>query len=136
MTAPFRIKRPAPGGARGASDHFKDYLERLLKMIPGEVVGLYMIGSGFIQQHAAGLIAWSAVCLVMVIVVRIYGTSDLANGVKPQSFPVFVSAVAFVIWIYWLGEPYRELGIYYPSLASLAVLFWSFTVPIFYKGDQ
>lgn len=135
MAAPFRITKPAPTGTRGRDETFREYLERLLKMIPGEVLGLYMIGSGFIpEKQVVGLVVWSGICLASVVVIRIYGTADPQNGLPSQKVPVFVSAIAFLIWLYWLGGPFGKLGIQIPWVGSLAVLLWSFVIPIFYKG--
>ncbi len=53
MSAPFRIRRRDVGSravSRATGDEFKSYLERLMKMIPAEIVGLYLIGSGFIPE--------------------------------------------------------------------------------------
>lgn len=135
MSAPFRIERPdartlAPG------DEFRSYLERLLKMIPGEIVGLYMIGSGFLPQNNLGFeVGWILVTLVLLFIVRLYGTADPKLGKPAQQVPVGIAAVAFVIWIFWLGGPFEQLNIpYREQLASLAVLVWSFIIPIIYKG--
>jgi hypothetical protein len=133
MSAPFRIERPDVGTLSGGEE-FKHYLERLLKMIPGEIVGVYMIGSGFLPPDApAFMIGWPVVCLILLIILRIYGT---AEGNDPwQRVPVFVAAGAFVLWIFWLGGPFELLQVpYRENLASLAVAVWSFVIPIFYKG--
>jgi hypothetical protein len=101
-------------------------------MIPAEVLGVYTIGAGFIpvaERNVAA--AWAVVCLVLVFVVRIYGTADP----KPQPVPVLVAAIAFVIWLYNLGGPFAQFGLHVPYLGSLAVLLWSFVIPIFYEGD-
>ena len=139
MSAPFRIEKPSPGlrGVRGGNDDaLKDYLGRLLKMIPGEVVGVYMIGSGFIPEASAMASAvWAVICLVLVFVIRIYGTADPAAKLPPQTIPVLVSAGAFVIWVYNLGGPFAKYGLYVPYYGALAVLLWSFVIPIFYKGE-
>ena len=137
MSAPFRIERPAVRDARSPTEAFKDYLDRLLKMIPGEVVGLYMIGAGFIpKENSNWLIGWASVCLVLVFVVRIFGTADPKADKKPQSVPVLIAAGAFLIWLYWLGGPFLTLGLHRPFIGSLLVLLWSFVIPFFYKGPE
>jgi hypothetical protein len=139
MSAPFRITRPNPGkGFLGDDDGLKAYLERLLKMIPGEIVGFYMIGSGFVPSEAlVWSIIWAAVCLVLVCVVRIYGTSDEDSGQSAQTVPVGVAVIAFAIWIFWLGGPFEQMGIpHRKQFASLAVMLWSFVIPIVYKGPR
>ena len=139
MAAPFRIEKSTAQlrGVRGAADQeFREYLGRLLKMIPAEVLGVYMIGSGFIP--AAERIAsavWAALCLILVFIVRIYGTADPAAGTRPQPVPVLIAAGAFVIWIYSQGGPFAQFGLHVPYIGSLAVLLWTFVVPIFYRGE-
>lgn len=128
MAAPFRIPKPS------GTDAFKEYLERLLKLIPGEVVGLYMVGSGFIPEaQSIGLLIWSILCLVGVFFVRRYGTADPQAGQGPQNVPVAISCIAFAVWIYWLGGPFEQFGFHVPWIGSLLVLVVSFIVPYFYK---
>jgi hypothetical protein len=135
MSAPFRIVK---ADVRGEGDEaFRQYLERLLKLIPGEVVGVYMVGSGFIPPlNRVAAAIWAAICLVLVIIVRRYGTADPEAGLPPQPVPVAISATAFVIWIYWLGGPFAQFGLHISYVGSLLVLVWSFLVPYFYKGQD
>lgn len=138
MSAPFRIEKTTVfrDPDRSATDAFKEYLDRLLRMIPGEVVGLYMIGSGFIPaEYSNWLIGWSILCLVLVFIVRWFGTADPKADKKPQPVPVLIAAGAFVIWLYWLGGPFIILKIHKPFIGSLLVLVWSFVIPIFYHGE-
>jgi hypothetical protein len=137
MSAPFRIERPAVRDSRSSSEAFKDYLDRLLKMIPGEVVGVYMIGAGFIpKENPNWLIAWACACLVLVFIVRIFGTADPKADKKPQGVPVLIAAGAFLVWLYWLGGPFVTLGIHRAFIGSLLVLLWSFVIPFFYEGPE
>ena len=139
MSAPLRIRRSdisAKAVPSTKGDDFKDYLERLLKMIPGEVVGLYLIGSGFIPEgQVIGLLIWTIICLIGVIAIRIYGTADSENNLPAQWPVVIISSIAFVIWIYSLGGVFKLYGVHSPYIGSLLVLAWTFFVPIFYKGD-
>ena len=138
MSAPFRIRRSDVGAeavSRESGEEFKDYLERLMKMIPAEVVGLYLIGSGIIPEgQRIGLLVWSIVCLIAVVVVRAYGTADPEKNEAPQWSVVLISSGAFVIWLYSLGGPFEPFRWHVPYIGSLLVLAWTFFVPIFYKG--
>ena len=138
MSAPFRISRstliPKSIGAK-PDPEFKLYLDRLLKMIPAEVVGLYLVGSGFIPTTASGVIMlWAVICLAAVVAIRVYGTADPENSLPPQVAPVIISSVAFVIWVYTLGGPFAAFKVHVPYIGSLLVLTWTFFVPLFYKG--
>jgi hypothetical protein len=138
MAAPFRIRRPDTGVkavALTAEEGFKFYLDRLLKMIPAEVVSLYLVGSGFIPtEQSIVLTVWAVVCLVGLVLVRAYGTADTAKNEPTDWVHVAISSVAFVIWVYSLGGPFAAFNLYVPYIGSLLVLAWTFFVPIFYKG--
>ena len=138
MTA-YRIERSGKKGieAPTQAQAFQSYLDRLLKMIPAEVVALYLVGSGVIPagESPAWLLAWSLVCLLGVVVIRAYGTADRARGKGPQWAAVLIATISFVIWLYSLGGPFKPYGVYKPFLGSLLILAWTFFVPIFYHGD-
>jgi hypothetical protein len=118
------------------------YLDRLLKMIPAEVVCLYLVGSGLIpddlrpQDRGISLAVWGFVCLVGVVLVRAYGTADLPNNLPVDWRHVAISSVAMVLWVYSLGGPFEAFGLHVPFLGSLLVLAWTFFVPIFYEGPK
>jgi hypothetical protein len=137
--APYRIERPRTKSVAAAEPgaQLRSYLDRLMKMIPGEVVALYLVGSGVIprDESAWWLVGWSLVCLLGLFVIRIYGTADPRNSVPPQWPSVLISAFAFVIWVYSLGGPFAAFGLHKPFIGSLLVLGWTFFVPIFYRGD-
>lgn len=139
MASAFRIVRPDSALVRAErftrQDTFKFYLDRLLKMIPAEVLSLYAVGIGLIPAGKSLVLAiWAAVCLVGVICLRAYGTADPANAKPVDWIHVMISSIAFVIWVYTLGGPFKEYGIHVPYIGSLLVLVWTFFVPIFYKG--
>jgi hypothetical protein len=140
MSAPFRIQRPATGAvkaaaAQGSQENFKFYLDRLMKMIPAEVISLYLIGKGFIPlDQPIVLTAWALVCVAGVLLIRAFGTADPEANKSPDWVHVTISAVAFVIWVYTLGGPFEAAKLYEPYVGSLLVLAWTFFVPIIYKG--
>ena len=145
MSAPFRIQRPDAVGAQtvstvaGTSDSVGFYMDRLLKMIPAEVVSLYVVGIGLIPKETATYLAvWSVICFIGLFVVRIWGTGDSKANLPPDWVHIIISAVAFIIWVYSLGSLsiFGALGIADPVIGSLLILAWTFFVPIFYKGPK
>ena len=135
MTGPFRIRPPGGGLVAGPPprDTLADYLERLLKLIPGEIVGIYLLGVGSIPANQGAVLAgWAIICFGLVIVARVFGT--WAPGKGPQKLAVFVAAVSFVIWVYTMGGPFAAYGLQVQYVGSLSVLVWTYLVPYFYKG--
>src|SRR5262249_3173130 len=136
--SPFRIRPPSrlKGVAAGGGDDFRPYLDRLLKMIPGEVVGLYLVGGGFIPENAPTVLTvWTLICVIGVIAIRAYGTTDPAEAKPPQWPAVIIATVAFAIWVYTLGGPFKAYNLHVPYIGSLLVLAWTFFVPIVYRGS-
>lgn len=138
MAGPFRISkaRVVKAAAAGGPD-LQEYLQRLMKMIPADVVGLYLVGAGLINAQAAGLLAfWTGVCAVGVIVERAWGSKDPASGAHPGPdwILVLISTIAFLIWVYDVGGAFAAYGIPNRPYGALAVLGWTFFVPYFYKG--
>jgi hypothetical protein len=144
LTAPLRITRPpivkeALRKRRTVKDKptpIQSYMERLVKLIPAEVVGLYLVGQGIIPpDEKVALIVWSIVCLGLVILVRAHATGDHANNLSPQWIAVGVSAISFVIWVYNMPGPFQAYQAAVPYIGSLAVLVWTFIVPFLYTGS-
>jgi hypothetical protein len=130
MYAPLRLyaaDRSAVGGAAGPVD---PWLARLVKLVPAEIVAVYLAGRPLAQERYAGL--WPVACLVLAIVVRAFGTSDRRG---PQWLSVAVSAVSFVLWVYATGGHFLTIVVD-PNLAALAVLVWTTLVPVFWRGGR
>jgi hypothetical protein len=126
-----------PAAPQTPADGMKEYLARLVKLIPTEVVGLYMVGTGILQQTAkddkVSWLVWAIICFILVIVVRVFGTSDAKNKVPPEIPLVIISAVSFVIWLYSLGGQLLDLWHVTNKFAWMAVLVWTFVIPFIYK---
>lgn len=139
MAAPFRIRSPRPpvlwaGGASGTTgiSDADSYLERLLKLIPGEGVGLYIAGRGVIRENSEQLfILWTLVCLGAVVLLRAIGSAGLPR-VGPVQWPgVAIASVSFLVWTYSLGD---VTSVYRAEIGSLMILAWTFFAPYLYRG--
>jgi hypothetical protein len=156
MAAPLRINGPAANleGARIRS-LFRDvvrgqdgpaaspapeqaespYAERLLKLIPAEIVALYLFGIGAIPPGRVGATAaWAATCQVLGVISRAFGTRDATQHLPPQWPVVIISSVSFAIWIFTMPGPLQGFGVSPPFVGSLVMAVWTFLVPYLYKG--
>jgi Flp pilus assembly protein protease CpaA len=73
--------------------------------------------------------------LIGVILLMVYGTADSQKNKKPDWVHIGISSVAFIIWVYAMGGPFAAYNLHIPWIGSLAVLAYTFFVPIFYKGQ-
>ena len=127
-TAPLRIRSPEVAGASGSDL----YLSRLVKLVPSEVVALYLT---FKETAATWLGTWATVCLGLVVLTRTLGTHEA--GKRVQVGAVLVSMVSFGLWVYATNGQFLsvELPASPPGLISVAIGVWTFVVPLIYKGD-
>lgn len=151
MSAPLRIRRhpTTESAASPSQDQAKNYVDRLVKLIPAEIVALYLAGKVQIAAHyptdsrppAANdqtsvivWVMWTIVCLLALIAVRRWATSDTAGAIPPEWPAIGLTAVAFLVWIYSLGDVFRMLGLFNSLLASLILLVWTTVAAFFYKN--
>lgn len=131
MSAPLRLIAAAPRRERvgppvGPID---PWLTRLVKLVPAEVVAVYLAGRPL--AHGALETAWPIIALVLVVIVRAWGTADRRG---PQWISVVVSAFSFMLWVWATGGHFGPL-VLDPDRAGLAVLVWTTLVPVIWKGD-
>jgi len=128
MPAPYRVEQPEGGPIQG-------YFARVMKMIPVDVVSLYLGIAGFIpEKEKVGQLVWALVCLGCVVPSRILGTRDPARGKGIDWVVVILSSVAFMIWVYTIGGPFKSFHIYNAIVAAAISALWTFLVPMFYTG--
>jgi len=123
------------GGKAGEVD---GYFDRVVKYIPADVVGLWLFATGLIVSQAgtdpnAGWIHWAAFFggLVLTALWTWKQTTDPAAGAA--TIQMFVSSLAFAVWVFAMGGPFAELDWYQPYYGSLLLAFFTvgsgFVVP-------
>jgi hypothetical protein len=124
---PASVAAPGPPGYGG-----DPYLQRLVKLVPSEVLALYIT---FKEIATSWLGIWAAICLVLVVFVRTIGTHQAGKPI--QIIAITVATVSFVLWVYATGGYFFELKLpaNIPGVISIAVGVWTFIVPYICKGD-
>lgn len=125
---------PRPGAKvakAGAPPTKDDFLARLVKYIPTEIVGLYVAAAGFVPQQANNLpdpLLWwvFAGCAVLTPIYLWVVTRDPAQGKGPLWIQIGLGSVAFVVWVFALPGPFVLLSWYKANIASLVLLFVTF----------
>ena len=104
------------------------YGDVLLKLIPTEIVGAYMVTDGFIPPGTAFAkwIALGAGGFLLVITPfylhKLYKVHDRVQ--------IFFTTASFVVWVYWMGGPFKLWGIHSSPLASVILVLWTLLVPL------
>lgn len=135
---------PPPSPPQAGPTGAQQYLARVLKLIPAEVVSLYQGVRGIMETASAGgdadakvwLLWLPWVGLLLVIFVRAWGTRDSTGSWRTVQWgAVAIAAVSFIVWVVSLGHPMACLEFNKPWLGSVLLMVWPFLVPYFYKGD-
>ncbi len=110
------------------------FLTALLKLIPSEVVAVYLFVLGILPGR---LVPHLAVAALLVVLTPLY--LRFAMGVRSPA-QLAVSCASMLIWIYALGQgPVRFLAPpwYEPWYASVALALWTLIPPMFlYRGEE
>lgn len=132
-SSPFETFKDAapPDGPK-----LEDYLERVAKYVPVEIIGAYMAIRGAFPAHGTedGLptaveIAVYLACLALTPLYLI----KLGGDVPGKATQIAIACVSFVVWTYAIGGPFfwgaleaaSATRIVYPGLAGALVVLWS-----------
>ena len=132
--------------AEEAGNQAKEYFNRLLRMIPGDVVAAYLTVRGFwltsqsqpTERLAEQVTQWwmPIIGLLITVFLRIIGSSKKIGDIKHIQWPtVIISSLAFVIWLLNIQTSIFGTTIDGRIGASLLVVF-TVVAPFIYKGDS
>jgi len=89
-----------------------DYLGRLAKYIPAEIVALYVFTSGMVQKTPEDLLQCRAHLIIFVVsacLVPLYFVFATTRRRKPPLWPqVILASLAFPVWVLAMGGPLTQ----------------------------
>jgi hypothetical protein len=101
-----------------------DYLGRLVGYIPAEIVGVYLTAAGFAEAAGTDRQKWLwiifGVSLVLTPFYMIFATYDKKKG--PLYVQVILATLAFPLWVFAIGGPFRTLSWYKAPVASILLV--------------
>jgi hypothetical protein len=122
----------APPGTISVSD-FKD---RLVKLIPSEIVTAYVTIYGLITGieglgGSRSILLW-IVFAFLVVVTPFY--LRIVSGVQ-KKLQILFTTCAFIIWVMVVGSPINLLfGLPTSFIGSILMILYTTFIPAFYKG--
>ncbi len=114
-----------------------DFKDRLVKLIPSEIITAYTTIFGLITGAA---IAGNKTQLLLIVFVLLLLLTPLylyfISNVKKPGQIVFTT-VAFAIWVSVIGGPFdsfKPLGFPLSFIGSIVLIFYTLLIPFVYKG--
>lgn len=104
----------------------QNYGDKLLKLIPSEIIAAYMIIMGIIPNEH---IKWGAsiVAIILFILTPFYLVK--LQKVKKMVQIIFTT-LSFAVWVYSLGGPFKAWGLYQAWLGSTILILWTLFIPL------
>jgi hypothetical protein len=120
------------------------YYDKLVKLIPSEIIGAYMVLSNILGYTAGNMqspvttspvtedslkpVLLQIVFFVLLILTPVYLKKiSRVNNIAQ----LLATTISFVIWVYTLGGPFIVWGIYYSIVGSVVLVLWSVIIPLF-----
>lgn len=124
-------RQPGPHGVAGGNDKdaAQDYLERISKYVPAEILAAYLTGLPVIaattkEGETLRTILYGALLLVCLVFTPIY-LNFMADPKKPKRLHLFIGSLALIIWAYSIGGFFTVMGWYHTAIGTLALLIFS-----------
>ena len=103
------------------------YPEKLLRLIPSEIVAAYLAINGIIPS---GYSKWGSVTVSAILFILIPFYLWRVQNVR-KILQVSLTSLAFVVWIYSLnGGPFAYFGLYSPWIASIVLILCTLLSPV------
>jgi len=109
---------------------YDNYYSRLIKLIPAELIALYLALDGIVSaMPQKQILLWVVFGIALVggwfYLARVANVTRVAQRI--------ITLMAFVIWVFVLGGPFAMLPWYDVNYGKLLVTLYTFFVPLFYK---
>ncbi|KAB8154292.1 hypothetical protein EZY14_007590 [Kordia sp. TARA_039_SRF] len=115
---------------------FDGYFSRLIKLIPAEIVSIYILGQNLIpERDKEVLLGFTVICSILLVVIRYQATKEEEES-KTQWMAIIISLISFLIFVYSIGSLFELYDLKERWIATLMMAFWVFIIPIIYKGDK
>jgi hypothetical protein len=119
-----------------AGQPLEDYLERVAKYVPVEIIAAYLAIRGFLPEHGTdgAVPAWVEIAIYasLIVLTPLY-LLRVARDVPDKRRQIAIAMVSFAVWSYAIGGPFFWAAVsslaserfVYPGLAGALVVIWS-----------
>ncbi len=112
------------------------YLDRLLKLIPGETVALYLFLQGVLNSGLGDDPRQYAIWLWSIVLIIALGNVLYLRRFHKITDPwqIVILTVAYFIWLFAIGGPFALFSWFKPFMGSVLLGLFTFFIPMVYTG--
>jgi hypothetical protein len=108
-----------------------DYVTRVVKYIPAEVVAVYIAIDGILRTATLPASFWWAVFSALLLLTALYTwRSTQMKELPPAYLQIAVSTASFAVWVFALGGPFYSLSWYNPAYGSVLIMLFTLVPPL------
>jgi len=119
--------------AKGQEVKLDGYFDKLIKYIPTEIVGGWIAITGVIKSASnipTNTILW-ILLVIFTVLTAVYILKQTFEPKKPLAIKqTSISTIAFIVWVFALGEPFESLSFYNPVYGSVLLILFNLTIPL------
>ncbi|QKQ77501.1 hypothetical protein [Nostoc sp. TCL240-02] len=119
--------------AKGEEGKLDSYFEKLIKYVPTEIVGGWIATTGLIKgaiNIPINTILW-ILLVIFTGLTALYILKQTSEPKKPLALKqTGISTIAFIVWVFALGEPFDSLSFYNPVYGSILLILYNLTIPL------
>ncbi|BCL34475.1 hypothetical protein [Nostoc sp. MS1] len=109
------------------------YFDKLIKYIPSEIVGGWIAIIGLVKSVSnipTNIILW-VLLVIFTGLTALYILKQTSEPKKPLAIKqTIISTIAFIVWVFALGEPFNSLNFYNPIYGSILLILYNLTIPL------
>ena len=117
------------------SNQVNDFKDRLVKLIPSEIVTAYITIQGIIKgaeiKGDENALLWCVFIVLLIITpLYLYYTTNVRKWGQ-----IILTTIGFVIWVIVIGGPIQYI-LDYPAefVGSIILILYTLFIPVLYKG--
>lgn len=125
--------------SKGEEAKLDGYFDKLIKYIPTEIVGAWIAITGLIKGSSnipTNTILW----ILFIIFTALTSVSILKQTFDPKKPPaikqIILSTIAFIVWVFALGEPFNTLSFYNPVYGSISLILYNLIIPLINPAQE
>ena len=113
--------------AAGTPPKLDGFFERVLKYIPAEIVGAWIAVTGLVESASGNVseetVLWLAFAFGVLITPLWIWQQTEEPGRRPAITQMLLATLAFVVWVFAVGQPFElSFNWYDPLLGSLVLI--------------
>lgn len=109
-----------------------DYTEKIVKLIPGEAVTIFLAIDNIMKSHSDFAKTYYWLFFIFSIILTLFLAYYVSEGPAPlgrSKGQAFTATIAFILWVFAIGGPFTYLGWIQESFSGIFLMVFTAIAP-------